>query len=99
MALEIRVRKAFQHKLQKLVDYLDAEWNSSVTDQFLSKLQSRVYRLSTQPYTGIPSSKVAGVRSVPVTKHNRLYYRVAGKYLVILLLHDTRLHPKKNRYD
>lgn len=98
MALEIRVKKTFERNLQDLVDYLDTEWGIIVTDTFLNKLWRRIDLLVLHPSIGIASAKIKGVRSVPITKHNRLFYKVEGRFLVLLLLFDNRRNPKRNRY-
>ncbi len=99
MALEVRAKKTFEKNLQTLVNFLDTEWGVNVTDAFLKKLWKRIDLLVLHPEIGIKSTKIRNVRSVPITKHNRLYYRVEGKYLILLLLFSNKLSPRRNRYQ
>lgn len=47
---------------------------------------------------GTPS-KIKNVKSVLVTKHNRLYYRIKGDTLQILLLWYTRQNPTRHPFE
>lgn len=33
-----------------------------------------------------------------ITRHNKMYYKIKGKTVVILNMYDTRMNPKKNPY-
>ncbi len=98
MAYKIIYKKRFQAKLFKLLDYLKQEWSDNIANSFISRLQSRLYTLSQQPYIGAPSTVVKTVRSILITKHNRLFYRVKDDTIEVLNMYDTRSNPKKNPY-
>jgi plasmid stabilization system protein ParE len=98
MAYEIILKKRFTNKLVKLLAYLEKEWSHKVAASFLQKIDLRIYQLSGQPLTGISSERIEGVRSVFISRHNRLYYKVKGKKVIVLNMYDTRMNPKKKRY-
>lgn len=98
MAYEIIFKKRFTNKLVKLLAYLEKEWSHKVAANFLQKIDFRIHQLSGQPLTGILSEKIEGVRSVFITRHNRLYYTVKGKKVIVLNMYDTRINPKKKKY-
>ena len=98
MALKIILKKRYLNKLYKLLTYLEAEWGHQVAKEFLRKVDKKLDTLSRQPYMGVPSEKVQDVRSVLITRHNRLYYKVTGDRIVVLNLYDTRRKPAKNPY-
>ncbi len=98
MAYRILVKKRFTNKVNKLLTYLEKEWNKDVADKFLVKLDKRIVNLSFQPFTGAPVSSFINVRSVLITKHNRLYYRIKDSAIEIVNLYDTRIKPDKNRF-
>jgi plasmid stabilization system protein ParE len=98
MAYEVIYRIRFRKKLVRLLDYLERAWGQKVANDFLEKLESRIYRLSKQPQTGIISTKIPSVRSVFITYQNRLFYRIKGEKIEILNLYDTRMNPAKNPY-
>jgi len=52
--------------------------------------------LAKYPLTGIASQKIIDVRSILLTKHNRLYYRVKNNFIEILRVFDTRQNSMKN---
>jgi len=94
---EIIYRKRFQMKFIVLINYLSTEWNLAVTDKFIETFESRIGVLVLNPYIGKKSS-VLDIRSILITKHNRLYYRVKEHTVEILNMYDTRLNPKNNPY-
>lgn len=98
MAYQIILKKRFTNKLVKLLVYLEQEWSNKVAASFLKKIDYRIQQLSGQPLTGISSEKIDGVRSVFITRHNRLFYKVKGKKVIVLNMYDTRMNPKKRKY-
>lgn len=98
MAYKIIFKKRFTNKLVKLLAYLEQEWSHKIAAGFLQKIDLRIHQLSKQPLTGISSTRIDGVRSVFITRHNRLYYKVKGKKIIVLNMYDTRINPKKKKY-
>ncbi len=98
MAYQIIYKKRFLKKLLKLLDYLKTEWNKDVADKFIDKLQKRLETLAKQPFIGISSAKVNLVRSILITRQNRIFYRMKGNVIEIVNMYDTRSNPKKNKY-
>lgn len=98
MAFEIILKKRFLNKLTKTLAYLEKEWTHEVAVVFLQKIERRLEQLSKQPHLRAPSSKVKNIRAVLITKHNKMYYKVKGKYIFILNMYDTRINPSKNPY-
>ncbi len=82
----------------KLLYYLEADWGKTVADRFANKLEKRLDDLSGQPFTGIESDTFRNVRSILITKHNRLYYRIKETTIEVINLYDTRMNPEKNIY-
>ncbi|HVX26163.1 MAG TPA: type II toxin-antitoxin system RelE/ParE family toxin [Parafilimonas sp.] len=98
MAYKIIYKKRFQTKLFQLLDYLKKEWGDNVANSFINRLQKRLNTLSQQPYIGASSIVIKSVRSILITKHNRLYYRIKDDTIEVLNMYDTRSNPKKNPY-
>ena len=98
MAYEIVLKKRFANKLIKLLAYLEKEWSHKVAASFLRKIDLRILQLSGQPLTGISSEKIEAVRSVFITRHNRVYYKVKGKKVIVLNMYDNRMNPKKKKF-
>lgn len=82
----------------KLTAYLAAEWSQQVMDNFFEALKMKLETLSHQPYIGKPSNRKTNTRSILITKHNRVFYRVDGDEIQIVNMFDTRIHPRKNPY-
>ncbi len=98
MAYEIIYTKRFSHKLFKLLDYLRSEWGEPVADKFIIELKNRLRTLSEHPFIGTPSLVIQPVRSILITKHSRIFYRIKGNQIEIINMYDTRSNPKKNKY-
>ncbi len=98
MAYQIIVKKRFTNRVQKILAYLEKEWSHKVAVEFLLKIDRRIELLARQPHVGVLSSKIKNIRGLLITRHNRLYYKIAGNNVIILNMYDTRINPKKNPY-
>jgi plasmid stabilization system protein ParE len=98
MAYKVIVKKRFTNKVQKVLTYLEKEWSNKIAAMLLVKVDRRIDLLSKQPYAGAASTKIKNVRGLLITRHNKMYYKIKGKIVVILNMYDTRVNPKKNPY-
>ncbi len=98
MAYKVIYKKRFLNKLLKLLDYLKTEWNEDIANTFINNLQKRLRTLSQQPYIGVPSSVIKPVRSILLTKHNRMFYRIKEDTIEVINMYGTRSNPKKNPF-
>lgn len=99
MALQVEWTLHAIEDYNQVVDYLLKEWSLGVATDFINNVEQRVQNLSSFPYIGIASIKDPSIRSIVITKHNKLYYRIGSEKIEILDIFDTRQSPKKNRYD
>lgn len=90
MEYQIVYKKPFTDRLEEVLDYLDEEWGARVAQEFYLKITRVIELLKLHPQIGMPSRVVPGVRGVSVTKHNRMFYRIDKKKVIILSLSDTR---------
>jgi toxin ParE1/3/4 len=86
------------NNLTDILNYLLENWNEKVANIFLDKLDKKVLLLSNQPFVGYISEKDSSIRSVLLSKHNRLYYSIYNNTIELLRILDTRQNPKKNPY-
>jgi plasmid stabilization system protein ParE len=98
MAFKVEWTEPVFRDLQVIVEYIDREWSRKAGDKYVAELKARVNVLSKQPFMGMPSMKDQSIRSIKVSKHNRLYYRIEEEKLVLLNIFDLRQHPDKNIY-
>jgi plasmid stabilization system protein ParE len=77
MALKIEWTANALEDYKQVVDYLLKEWSVKTASDFINNLEKRVYNLSFFPDIGIASKKDASIRSIVITKHNKLYYHVS----------------------
>lgn len=98
MAYEVVFSKEAIISINQVVDYLELTWSQKTAHTFIARMYECVNRLA----TGILEGKLVtadGVRSILITKQNKLYYEVTDDTLHLLLLWDTRQNPAKNPYD
>jgi plasmid stabilization system protein ParE len=69
-----------------------------VADEFSDVLFKRLDALALQPFTGKPSTRKTNTRSLLITKHNRVFYKVDGQTIKVVNMFDTRTNPRKNPY-
>lgn len=98
MALTIITKKRFENKVKNLVKYLLENWYDSVADDFIFKLDNVVRLLSLTPHIGKTIKNFKNTRSILITNHNRLYYRIEKSNLILVNLIDTRRNPKTNPF-
>ena len=99
MALKIEWTANALEDYRQVVDYLHKEWPFNVVADFVNNLEKRVDNLSSFPFIGIASLKDPSIRSIVITKHNKLYYRTSPDKIKILDIFDTRQSSGKNKYD
>ena len=99
MALQIIWTANALEDYRRVVDYLLTAWSLKLASDFITTLEERVETLSSFPNIGIASSKNPGIRSIVITKHNKLYYRNQSDKIEILNIFDTRQDPAKNVYE
>lgn len=99
MAVEIVWTEPVLQDLKVIVSYIESEWSEKLADKFVDELLIKIKTLSVQPYMGMVSAKFPAVRSIKVSRHNRLYYRIENDLLVLLNIFDLRRHPDKNIYS
>lgn len=89
MAYTIVTKKRFLNKVVRVLAYLESEWSKNVADDFLAILESKLHAIQHHPYIGRQTG-LKNIRSLHVTKHNRIYYRVKGATIAVMNLFDTR---------
>jgi plasmid stabilization system protein ParE len=84
---------------EKIYNELLFNWSVEVAEKFRHKVESRLYNLSFQPYIGRLSEKRENIRSILLSKYNRLYYRLTEDTIELISLFDMRQDPFKNKFD
>jgi plasmid stabilization system protein ParE len=98
MAYKVVSTLRFEISVQKTSLWLNEVWSAQSADKFEQKVSAAITRITNNPATGRPSAK-KNVRSVLVTNHNRLYYRVKGKVITLLFLFETKQNPRRNKFE
>lgn len=99
MALKIKTKKRYQNNLKKIISYLVIKWDKKIAENFLNLIFRKYELLANMPNIGVPVSSNKGIRSILITKHNKIYYRVEKGNLIIINIIDTRRNPKKNPFN
>ena len=94
MAKEIVWTKRANGKFNKIIGYLESEWGQNVTRSFVKRTYDIIELISEVPDIGTLEHPDKKVRGFLITKHNRLFYRITEKEIIILNFFDTRAKPK-----
>lgn len=98
MAKKVVWTKRASKKFDKIVEYLETDWNENVIRAFVQQTESILELLSENPELGTIEHPKKGIYGFHLTKHNRLFYRFDDSRLIVLNLFDNRQHPKRKRY-
>jgi plasmid stabilization system protein ParE len=98
MENQIIYKKRFLNKLDKLLTYLEKEWNITVANEFLDKLEEKIRIIKLHPTIG-GTSAITNTRSILITSHNKIYYRIENNKIVVINMIDTRKNPKNNPFN
>jgi plasmid stabilization system protein ParE len=96
MAEKIRWSRNAINNYNVVVSYLLENWNEEIAGRFIEVVENKVEQISRQPYIGVACSYDTTIRSVLITKHNRLYYRVEKDSIELVNIFDTRMDPVRN---
>ncbi len=99
MAYKIVWTDTASEDFESIINYLLINWSLDVVLEFDVIAKRKVHTISQQPFIGNISKIDANVRSILITKHNRLFYRISSNQIEILNIFDTRQHPNKNKYS
>jgi plasmid stabilization system protein ParE len=99
MALQIITKKRFENKVIKLLNYLETNWDDTVAINFKILLLQKLDFLAKQPEIEAEVSALKNIRSILITKHNKVYYRIENNTIVVINMIDTRKTPKNNPFN
>lgn len=99
MAYEVIWTLHAQEDYRQIIFYLKKEWSETVALNFIKTTEERIERIAFFPLLGIASKKDKSIRSIVLTKHNKLYYQFIQSNVYILSLFDTRQNPDKNKFE
>jgi plasmid stabilization system protein ParE len=83
----------------QISDYLVKNWNLQIAEKFQKIFFAKVELLAKNPKIARISSRYDYVRSISITKQNRLYYRSDEHTIFLITLLDTRQNPAKNKFE
>jgi len=98
MAREVKWTKRGKRSLDRIVRFLEEEWNEEVTTDFVVKVFHTLESLSEYPALGTVEVPEKGIRGIAITKHNRLFYRVTQNLIIVLNVYDNRSGQKRKKY-
>jgi Plasmid stabilization system protein len=78
---------------EKILDYLDKNWEKKVAAHFVELTENLINQISLNPRQFPICYKRKNVRKCVLTKHNTLFYRDTRFNIQILRIYDTRQDP------
>jgi plasmid stabilization system protein ParE len=98
MAREIVWTKRANNKFNKILEYLELEWGSQVTKNFVIRTYTILDLIADQPEIGSLENQEKNIRGFLLTKHNRLFYRTTTKEIILLIFFDMRSGSKRIKF-
>ncbi len=86
-------------QIQETAEYIEEAFGKNVADKFVNGIFEKARSLSHFPEKGMRSKRFPEVRSIKVSKYNRLYYKVEANEVLVLYLFDQRQDPQKDPYQ
>ena len=99
MAYKLIITQYFEETAAQTSRWLKYRWSLNIAAKFEAKLLQVIDKIINRPTIGRVSIKNKTIRSVLVTKHNRLYYSIDGDTITLLELFETKQHPRKNKFE
>jgi plasmid stabilization system protein ParE len=99
MAYEVIISSDVLKNLDAIVFYLEKNWSKKIAMNFLYTFYKKVDIIALNPAASKRSSRYPSIRTILITKHNRLYYEVFDDRIELLQLLDTRQNPEKNKFE
>jgi plasmid stabilization system protein ParE len=97
MAKEIIWTTRANIRFNSIIEYLETEWGEKVTENFVVRTYAIIDLLSIYPEIGSVEHSEKMIRGFAITKHNRLFYRVTKKEIIILNFFDNRRNIKRKK--
>ncbi|MBK8950742.1 MAG: type II toxin-antitoxin system RelE/ParE family toxin [Flavobacteriales bacterium] len=90
MSLRSLWTREAESSFTEIVGYLDSTWGGLVAAAFVSDVIHTIAILEVFPNGGVIEVTDHGIRSIPVARQVRLFYRIDGGRLIILEFIDAR---------
>jgi len=98
MAKKIVWTKRANKKFNNIIDYLESEWGERVTENFVKRTYDVIDLISDYEEIGMLEHPQKNIRGFLLSKHNRLFYRITEKEIILLNFFDTRSGPKRKKF-
>ena len=81
--------------LDRILNYLQANWSEEVKDSFFDIIDNAVSQISKNPKQFPLIHKSKEIRKCVLTRQNTLFYRFSKGEITILRIFDSRQNPDK----
>jgi len=97
MALKIVWTKRADKSFDKIIVYLEIEWNTSVVRSFVKKTYDLLDILIEFPEIGSIENEEKNIRGFTLIKQVNVFYKIKEDELIILNFFTNRQNPKKKK--
>jgi plasmid stabilization system protein ParE len=95
MAKPVVLTPVSEQDLEHITDYLVANWDKKVCDQFLARFEKVCELISANPKLFPVIHKKKNIRKCVMTEQNVFYYRESRYQIEVITIFDTRQDPDK----
>jgi len=97
MALKIVWTKRADKSFDKIIVYLEIEWNTRVVKSFVKKTYDLLDILIEFPEIGSIENEEKNIRGFTLIKQVNVFYKIKEDELIILNFFTNRQNPKKKK--
>jgi len=95
---DVTISERAENNLDMIFEYLENNWSVKVQNDFKERLYKEVSYLRQNPQMYPYSNTRKDIRRCFITKHNAMYYRIKGKEVEIITIHNTSSDPKSLKF-
>lgn len=98
MIEEVLWNKVAVAQAKNITLYLETNYSEKVAFDFVDNLENLITKLKSYPEIRRKSMKIDDVRQFRIDNFNRLYYKINGKSIIVLLIYGDKQNPESNPY-
>jgi|TARA_B110000902_G_scaffold53174_1_gene61828 plasmid stabilization system protein ParE len=91
--MKVDISNNAQIQLNKIIDYIKAEWGEKAKDNFLAKLSDSIKLIRSHPNASPKSNTLPNLRRRMVVKQVSIFYTILEYQITIIAAFDNRMNP------
>lgn len=95
MSKKLKITTSAKKDIANILEYLNNNWSSNVTTNFITIMEPNLKRISEQPGLFPYLGEGIEMQRCVITKHNTIFFKEYTNHISIVCVFDVRQHPMK----